>query len=186
MISNYPYTIKISDKARKYHLEIDWQKGLVVVVPKRWNPKFVQELLEDKRSWIDKHLQKIHREQQIDPQEVINEHNLSTRQIKVNFQREADYWANLINVSYERIFIRTQKSKWGSCSSQGNLNFNLHLAYAPPGVREYVVIHELCHLREPNHSSRFWALVEKYCPDYQIPKRWLRVNGRILSNHVKV
>jgi predicted metal-dependent hydrolase len=82
--------------------------------------------------------------------------------------------------SYGRVSIREQKSRWGSCSRKGNLNFNWRLLLAPLPVLDYVVTHELAHLKEPNHSPRFWALVASACPEYQTQRRWLRQRGREL------
>jgi len=81
---------------------------------------------------------------------------------------------------YGRVSIREQKSRWGSCSRKGNLNFNWRLLLAPLPVLDYVVTHELAHLKEPNHSPRFWALVASACPEYQTQRRWLRQHGREL------
>ena len=91
-------------------------------------------------------------------------------------QRTA-YYAPLVKVSYGRITIRNQKSRWGSCSSKGNLNFNCLLMLMPPEVIDYVVVHELCHRLEMNHSERFWKEVERVLPDYKLRKKWLRENG---------
>ena len=77
------------------------------------------------------------------------------------------YYAKLIGVDYGRITIRTQKTRWGSCSSKGNLNFNCLLMLAPEYVRDYVVVHELCHLKEMNHSKAFYREIEKILPDYR-------------------
>lgn len=82
--------------------------------------------------------------------------------------------------TYARISVKDQKSRWGSCSRQGNLNFNWRLLLAPPEVLDYVVYHELAHLKEHNHSSRFWALVARVCPKYQEYRRWLRLHGQEL------
>ncbi|HEY7982633.1 MAG TPA: SprT family zinc-dependent metalloprotease [Ktedonobacterales bacterium] len=82
---------------------------------------------------------------------------------------------------YARVTIKAQKSRWGSCSRQGNLNFNWRLLLAPLAVLDYVVIHELCHLREMNHSPRFWQLVAVACPDYATHRRWLRTHGQQLD-----
>lgn len=69
--------------------------------------------------------------------------------------------------------IRDQKTRWGSCSSQGNLNFNWRLMMAPPEVIDYIILHELCHLKQMNHSRQFWQLVESHCPGYQTQETWL-------------
>ena len=87
------------------------------------------------------------------------------------------YFADLLGVSYGRLTIRSQRTRWGSCSAKGNLNFNCLLMLCPEDVRNYVVIHELCHRRHLNHSADFWAEVEKYCPDYRIHRKWLKDNG---------
>ncbi|MBM7868140.1 DUF45 domain-containing protein [Heliobacterium gestii] len=79
---------------------------------------------------------------------------------------------------YEKVTIRDQKSRWGSCSSRRNLSFNWRLILFPPAVMDYVIVHELCHLQELNHSSRFWSLVAQHVPDYALHRRWLREHGR--------
>lgn len=78
---------------------------------------------------------------------------------------------------YERVSIKNQKTRWGSCSTQRNLNFNWRLMMAPPLAIDYLIIHELCHLREMNHSKRFWILVARYCPDYRYWVKWFKDNS---------
>lgn len=82
--------------------------------------------------------------------------------------------------SYGQLRIKHQKTRWGSCSAQGNLNLNLRLMMAPDRAIDYVILHELCHLRELNHSAAFWRLVAERCPDYQHWRAWLNENGRML------
>lgn len=86
-----------------------------------------------------------------------------------------------LKLTFNRVFIKGQKTRWGSCSRQGNLNFNWRLVMAPLPVLDYVVAHELLHLLEPNHSKRFWTLVERVCPDYKAHRAWLRKNGHRLT-----
>jgi predicted metal-dependent hydrolase len=88
--------------------------------------------------------------------------------------------AHLLKVRYRKISIRDTKGQWGSCSSRGNLSFSWRLIFAPSHVMEYVVAHELCHLIERNHSSRFWALVAKIDPNYPAARLWLKKHGREL------
>ena len=84
------------------------------------------------------------------------------------------YYAAQIPVSYGRIAIRCQKTRWGSCSQKGNLNFNCLLMKLPPEIIDYVVVHELCHRLQMNHSRQFWAEVEKILPDYRKRRKWLK------------
>ncbi|MFA6813943.1 MAG: M48 family metallopeptidase [Candidatus Pacebacteria bacterium] len=79
-----------------------------------------------------------------------------------------------MKIDYQKIGIRQQKSRWGSCSSQGNLNFNWRLVHYPPEIINYVIIHELAHRQEANHSKNFWQLVAKYDPDYKKHKNALK------------
>lgn len=90
------------------------------------------------------------------------------------------YYAEIMGVTYGRITIRDQKTRWGSCSSKGNLNFNCLLMLMPDKVLDYVVVHELCHLKQMNHSKKFWKEVERYMPDYPNYKKWLNENGGAL------
>jgi predicted metal-dependent hydrolase len=86
---------------------------------------------------------------------------------------------NILNLHFNRVAIRGQRTRWGSCSRLGNLNFNWRLVMAPLPVMDYVVI--LLHLVEPNHSKKFWGLVENVCPDYKSCREWLKKNGHRLK-----
>ena len=98
---------------------------------------------------------------------------LSARAL-VRIRERLDHFIPLVGKTPGRVAIRDQKTRWGSCSSKGNLNFNWKLIMAPPEALDYVVIHELCHLYEFNHSPRFWALVSQHMPDYEVWKKWLK------------
>jgi len=101
---------------------------------------------------------------------------LAARALERIRERLAVY-APRIGGEYNRVAIRDQRSRWGSCSAKHNLNFNWKLIMAPPQVLDYVVIHELCHLHEFNHSARFWRLVENQMPEYEAWKKWLKGHG---------
>ena len=92
-----------------------------------------------------------------------------------------DRCAPRIGVEFGRVAVRDQRSRWGSCSAKGNLNFNWKLIMAPPEVLDYVVIHELCHRIEFNHSPRFWQLVRDQMPEYEDWKKWLKRHGSELG-----
>lgn len=92
----------------------------------------------------------------------------------------ADQWAARMGVRFKSITIRDQKTRWGSCSSRGTLSFNWRLVMAPQAVQTYVVIHELAHLKQPNHSPAFWQIVAQHFPDYKKARAWLRGNAGLL------
>lgn len=96
----------------------------------------------------------------------------------------AAYYARLMGVTYGRISIREQKTRWGSCSSKGNLNFNWRLIFAPEEVVDYIVVHELAHRKEMNHSRAFYNVVASVLPDYKVQEKWLKENGEKLWNCV--
>jgi predicted metal-dependent hydrolase len=84
------------------------------------------------------------------------------------------YWSQVYGISYGRVFIRKQKTRWGSCSRAGNLNFNYRLGFLPPHLVDYIIVHELCHIPQQNHSPAFWALVEQAMPDWKHLRNSLR------------
>lgn len=103
-----------------------------------------------------------------------------TMQAKKIIPARLAYYAPLLGVQYGRVTIRHQKTRWGSCSSLGNLNFNCLLMLTPIEVVDYVVVHELAHRIHMNHSRAFWSEVEKILPDYREQRRWLKVYGGAL------
>ncbi len=102
-------------------------------------------------------------------------------QADVYFQKTCTDLCHLLQLSFRRISIKGQTSRWGSCSGQGNLNFNWKLMMAPEYVAFAVAVHECCHLQHLNHSRAFWSLVHRVCPDYERAARWLRAHGGILA-----
>jgi len=103
------------------------------------------------------------------------------KQAKARLPKRVRFWAEQMGESYGNITIKNQKKRWGSCSSARNLNFNWRLIMMPEEVIDYVVVHELCHLRQMNHSKEFWREVEKVLPDYKTRKKWLENNGKKLN-----
>ncbi|MEE1249433.1 MAG: SprT family zinc-dependent metalloprotease [Lachnospiraceae bacterium] len=145
-------------------------------VPKRE----LNRILEEKSAWIEAHLQEITErkaEQKDIPKFSMQEIKELADKALVYIPERVKYYAPIVGVNYTRITIRNQKTRWGSCSSKGGLNFNCLLMLTPPEVIDYVVVHELCHRKEMNHSKAFWAEVEKVLPDYKSAKRWLKENG---------
>ena len=102
------------------------------------------------------------------------------------FVAKVEHYAPIVGVTYGRITIRNQKTRWGSCSAKGNLNFNVALMRAPIEVLDYIVVHELCHRRHLDHSREFWDDVEKVIPDYRIHEKWLKDNGNRIMREVGI
>jgi predicted metal-dependent hydrolase len=101
------------------------------------------------------------------------------------FVERAAYWAPRLEVRYSRITIRDQRTVWGSCTRDGKLAFNFRVIMAPPEVLDYLVIHELSHLREMNHSKKFWAIVAEHCPGWRAHRQWLRDHSRRLKGAIR-
>ena len=98
------------------------------------------------------------------------------------FRARAEFWAPLLGVGFGRVSVKDQRTLWGSCSREGNLNFNWRLALAPDEVLDYLVVHELAHRAQMNHSRRFWEVVERVCPEHRAHRRWLRKNAPALHS----
>lgn len=96
--------------------------------------------------------------------------------------KQTETWAKKMNTTYNNVSFKTQKTRWGSCSSQGNLNFNWRLVHTPPEVITYVIIHELAHRTHMDHSTKFWRLVAKFDPEYQKHRGWLKRQGMALND----
>ena len=144
----------------------------------------IRRFLETHRRWLEKHLQKARALQQakagVRKMTGAEIAELKKKAKRVLPERVA-YWAPLIGVRPGRIAVRCQKTRWGSCSTKGNLNFNCLLMLAPDGVIDYIVVHELCHLKHMNHSKRFYAEVLRVFPEYRKWDRWLKQNGALLQ-----
>lgn len=105
------------------------------------------------------------------------------KKAREEFSKRLDYYSTLIGVRYNRLFIKDQKTRWGSCSSKSNINLNYRLIMAPLEVVDYVIIHELIHLIEMNHSKTFWEYVSRFDPCYKQHRKWLKDNGHLLTMH---
>ena len=174
-----PYTLVRSNR-KTISIVIKPNGEVEVRCPKKCSKREAEAFVASKENWIRKHLESI----ALKTAEV---QILSEPERKVLAERAAavlpekvQLFAAKIGVTWGRITIRSQKTRWGSCSAQGNLNFNCLLMLCPEEVQDYVVIHELCHRKEMNHSALFWAEVEKFCPDYRVRRKWLKDNGSAL------
>ena len=171
---------------RTIAIEINQELQVIVRAPMGMGNDEIQAFVVSKSDWITASLEKMRRRKQ-SAEGQIGHPAMSPEELQELADRacleipgRVAYYAKLLGVTYGRITIRNQKTRWGSCSSKGNLNFNCRLMKAPPEVLDYVVVHELCLRLEMNHSPRFWAQVERVMPDYKVRKKWLREHGSSL------
>ena len=154
--------------------------GLTVRAPKGMSRREINTFLESKRSWIEKHLTNMQERQEVmghmEPF-TMNEIRELADKARIVIPEKVKKYAPIVGVTYGRITIRNQRSRWGSCSSKGNLNFNCLLMMFPEDVIDYVVVHELCHRKHMNHSAAFYAEVERVFPEYRKCRKWLKENG---------
>ena len=180
-----PYEI-IRSKRKSYGISVAPGGKVTVRMPLRGSERFAVSMVEEKRDWIAKNYLKM---QSVSPKPSQKEKTPYERRLEAPYRQAAKeyipkrvaYYAQLLDVTYATISIRDQKTRWGSCSSKGNLSFSWRLILAPPKVLDYVVVHELCHRKEMNHSPRFWVLVESMIPDYKTHRKWLKENGEKLT-----
>ncbi len=178
MESNRDYTV-IRSSRKTMALQI--RNGEILVRAPQWVTNAqIHRFVEEHREWIEKHLDKQRAEQEAaakQPKLTMEELNRLGEQACKVIPERVRFYARKIGVTYGRITIRCQRTRWGSCSSKGNLNFNCLLMLMPPEVLDSVVVHELCHRKEMNHSSKFYDEVHKAYPAYDQWNRWLKENG---------
>ncbi len=169
------YSITMTNRNRRMVISIREDK-VRVSAPKAYPVNQVKAFVESKRSWIieqlaqTKNIQSRRRERELTDKEVISYKKLA-REV---FASKLEKYAKEMGLTYNSFRIKEQKTRWGSCSSKGNINLNWRLIQAPEEVINYVIVHELAHLRYMNHSHEFWQLVSQYSPDYQKWRDWLR------------
>lgn len=100
-------------------------------------------------------------------------------------QQKTAHWCNIIGVKPLHISIRDPKTRWGSCSSRGTISYNWRIVMAPEHIIDYLVVHELCHLKVPNHSALFWQHVHLHIPNYKECRKWLKNNANLLCKVLK-
>lgn len=161
-------------------IHVSADKKVIVKAPIGTPVSVVEDFLREKKSWIVKQLEKVDAQTELaeamgplTPQDI----SALKKKAKVLIPQRVEYYANLAGITYNKIFIRLQKSRWGSCSVEGNLNFNCLLALMPLDILDSVVVHELCHRRHMDHSKAFYAEVLNIFPEYKRCDKWLKQNG---------
>ena len=153
---------------------------VIIRAPMRMKEKEIEKFVESKRNWIEKHLKSLSEKQKaLENIEPYSDEEISSfvKKAKEIIPNKVEFYADKIGVTYNRITIRCQRTRWGSCSSKGNLNFNCLLVLLPDEIIDSVIVHELCHRKHMNHSAKFYEEVEKVFPEYRKCHEWLNRNG---------
>lgn len=183
----YELTYRIVRSERKT-LSVSIQPNCTITVraPRSVSDSQIRRFLIEKQHWlITKYLEAKQKQEAIPCSDLTDTQRaaLTRRYIdaaKEYFPKRVAYFHQFTGGTYSRITIRDQKTRWGSCSSKGTLSFNWRLMLAPPAILDYVVVHELCHLRHMDHSPAFWQAVGEVFPDYASARKWLRKHGQEL------
>jgi predicted metal-dependent hydrolase len=168
--------VKKKRLARHARLAVHRDGKVVLTLPFFVSYRKGKEFLESKTEWIREKIKAF----ALEPERFLHrgsakEYKASKKEAKRIIEERLMYFQKVYNVTWKRVSIRNQKTRWGSCSRTGNLSFNYRLLLLPEHLRDYVVVHEMCHLREMNHSAKFWALVAITFPDYKALRREMQL-----------
>ena len=169
--------IKSSRKTVAIQIKPD---GIILRAPRGIKNSDIEKIINDKAEWIKRNVQKMVDAKQRAghmPSLTAGEIDLLKKQAKLHLARRVAHYANLAGVDYGKISVRSQKTRWGSCSSNGNLSFNCLLMLLPEEIIDSVVVHEVCHRKHMNHSQNFYREIERIFPNYAACRKWLKENG---------
>lgn len=183
-ITKIPVTV-IRSSRRTISLEIRNTGETIFRAPLRMRDEEILRFLRRYESWILQKQERMRNARKemgkvLTPSEV----RILKESARKDLTERCRKMAPVVGVTYGRISIRGQRTRFGSCSSKGNLNFNYILMLTPPEIRDYVVVHELTHLKHMDHSSRFWKDVGKVLPDYRVRDSWLKEHGSMLIGRI--
>lgn len=172
------YTVRHSDKARHLRISIHPGGEVVITIPKNINTSVVEKFLRDKQSWIETKVKVMEKYPKIS-KVVLSKKEITTlkQSTRALVETKLPHFNTQYGYTWKRISIRSQKTRWGSCSKKRNLNFNYKIALLPEHLADYIIVHELCHLGAFDHSKKFWSLVEKTIPDYKGRRNELKHKG---------
>lgn len=169
------YTLRVSARARRIRFTIYGGGEFVVTAPRKFRESDLEKFMREKANWILEKTRELKGVKKSlsrgDERHSYLTHRLTTLEL---VRKRLEYFNNIYGFSFEKIRIKSQRTCWGSCSGRKNLNFNYRLAFLPEHVVDYIVVHELCHLGEMNHSKNFWNLVARAIPDHLNIRKELR------------
>lgn len=175
MSEEFSYEIKVSGRIKNMRLSVHPDGKIIVSKPPLVPQILVTRFVKKHEAWILKKLDHIKKH----PAPLLGK--LTVRDYKAHKElaralvtERTQFYASKYGFSFGTIRIGNQKGRWGSCSKRGNLNFNYKIVFLPKELQDYIIIHEVCHLKEHNHSARFWSLVTKECPDWKTHRKSLK------------
>lgn len=182
-----PATRLIRARRKTLSIRITQEGNLEIRAPLGMPKGEIEAFLKEKAQWIETHRAKVLAEYAQGQEAPLGEEEILTlaEQMRQRLPEKLNRHAASMGVTFGRVTIRCQQTRWGSCSSRGNLNFNCLLMLAPEEVLDYVVVHELAHRKQMNHSALFWQEVARECPDYKKPLRWLKDRGGALLSRAR-
>lgn len=169
---NITYTIRKSQRARRLRLAVYCDGTVIVTMPVGLKETVIEKFIREKAGWV---INKLSFFQQVGGNLIIKSNKRDYKKFRDKAYEVAidrvNYFNKIYKFKFNKINIKNQKTRWGSCSKKGNLNFNYKIALLPPHLADYIIVHELCHLKEFNHSKNFWKLISKTLPNYSEIKK---------------
>ena len=180
-------TTLLRSRRKTLSIRITREGNLEIRAPLRMPKGEIEAFLKEKAQWIEIHRAKVLEEYAQGLEAPLSEEEIYAlaEQMRQALPELLDRHAASMGVTFGRVTIRCQRTRWGSCSGKGNLNFNCLLMLAPMEVLDYVVVHELAHRKQMNHSALFWQEVVRECPDYKKSLLWLKDNGGTLLSRAR-
>jgi predicted metal-dependent hydrolase len=176
------YRVKVSRRARRMRISVGCEAGVVVILPWGLKESAAKEFVRQKQGWILKSLNYFERfKGKVFIKSGWREYYKYKQRALDLAKAKTAQWNKIYNFGYGRVSVKNQKTRWGSCSKKGNLNFNYKIVHLPEKLVDYLTVHELCHLKEMNHSGNFWNLVGQTVPNYRQLRRELKNFGVSLS-----
>lgn len=175
------YTLKVSNRAKRMRLAVYCDGDFVVTAPRHVSNSIVEKFIISRSGWI---LDKMNFFKSLEGSSLFKDtkatFDLYKEQAQILAENRVEHYNKIYKFKFNKITIKNQKTRWGSCSKKGNLNFNYKIALLPESLADYIVVHELCHLGEFNHSQKFWNLVAKVMPNYLEIRNDLKKQGLTL------
>lgn len=177
------YLVRRSNRAKRMRLAVYCNGNFIVTIPNSFPVNSIDEYLIAKSQWVISKIDffnKLNKKQKL----TFNSDGYKLykdKALEIVTERLVALNNAHLKFKFNKVMIKDQKTRWGSCSKKRNLNFNYKILFLPAKLRDYIIIHELCHLKELNHTSKFWKLVAKSIPDYQKIIKELKINGLTIS-----